>query len=105
MERDSIFNYNMFWHGYSMMEHEKLLQCNRVSIAYDLPTLMKEEKSKPITLPKWIMVSFELKIYESDAYFILNNYELITHFNYDRLYLKNPRIGNDFIVYFFRRKD
>ena len=105
LERDSIFNYNMFWHGYSMMEHEKLLQCNRVSIAYDLPTLMKEEKSKPITLPKWIMVSFELKIYESDAYFILNNYELITHFNYDRLYLKNPRIGNDFIVYFFRRKD
>ena len=104
-ERDSIFNYNLFWHGYSMMEHEKLLQCNRVSVAYDLPTLMKEENSKPISLPKWIMVSSELKIYDSDAYFILNNYELITQFNYDRLYLKNPRIGNDFNVYFFRRKN
>ena len=104
-ERDSIFNYNMFWHGYSMMEHEKLLQCNRVSVAYDLPTLMKEENSKPIFLPKWIMVSSELKIYDADAYFILNKYELISQFNYERLYLKNPRIGNDFDVYFFRRKD
>ena len=104
-ERDSIFNYNLFWHGYSMMEHEKLLQCNRVSVAYDLPTLMKEENSKPMFLPKWIMVSSELKIYDSDAYFILNNYELISQFNYDRLYLKNPRIGNDFNVYFYRRKD
>ena len=104
-ERDSIFNYNLFWHGYSMMEHEKLLQCNRVSLAYDLPSLMKEETSQPFTPPKWIMVSFELKTYESDAYFILNNYELVSGFEYNRLYFKNPRRGTMFNISFYRRKD
>lgn len=104
-ERDSIFNYNLFWHGYSMMQHEKLLQCNRVSLAYNLPTLMKEETSRQITLPKWIMVSFEMQLYEYDAYFILNNYELISQFKYDRLYLKKPKIGNEFNVCFYHRKD
>ena len=104
-DRDSIFNYNMFWHGYGMMEHEELLQCNRVSVAYDLPTLMEEEKAKPRFLPKWIMISFELKTYEADARFILSNYELISQFSYDRLYLETPRIGNQFNVYFLRRID
>lgn len=104
-ERDSIFNYNLCWHGYSMMEHEKLLQCNRVSVAFDLPTLMKDEKTKPMFLPKWIMISSGLKIYDSDARVILNNYELVGQFNYDRLYLKKPRIGSYFTVYFYRIKD
>lgn len=104
-ERDSIFNYNLFWHGYGMMEHEELLQCNRVSIAYDLPTLMKEETDRPLIPPKWIMVSFDLKIYEEDVRFILNNYELISEFQYERLYLTKPKIGNQFQVFFFRRRD
>lgn len=105
IERDSIFNYNLFWHGYSMMEHEELIQCNRVSIAFDLPTVMKEEANQPIQSPVWIMISPELKYYEEDAYFILNNYELNFELNYDRLYLKNPNIGNLFHVCFYRRKD
>ena len=104
-ERDSIFNYNLFWYGYSMMQHEKLLQCNRVSLAFNLPTLMKEESSKTIHLPKWIMVSFNTRIYDSDAYFIINNYELISQFTYDGLYLKSPKIGKSFVVSFYRRKD
>ena len=104
-EHDSIFNYNLFWHGYSMMEHENLLQCNRVSIAYDLPTLMKEEASRPFSPPKWIMLSFNMRYYKEDAYFILNNYELVEVFHYDRLYLKKPRIGNDLEISIYRRKE
>lgn len=103
-ERDSIFNYNLFWHGYGMMQHENLLQCNRVSIAYDLPTLMKEESSRPFVSPKWIMLSFNMKYYQEDAYFILNNYELVETFHYDRLYFQKPKIGNDLEISIFRRK-
>lgn len=104
-ERDSIYNYNLFWHGTGMMEHERLLQSNRVLytyLAFQLPTLRKEE-TETIILPKWIMVSFEMPLFESDARFILENYELVCQFHYDRLYLRRPRIGNEFTVSFFRR--
>ena len=104
-DRDSIFNYNLFWHGYSMMQHENLLQCNRVSVAFDLPTLMKEEASKPPVSPKWIMMSPNMKYYDNDASFILDNYELVDSLHYDRLYFNRPRIGNDLEILFFRRKD
>lgn len=103
-EKDSIFNYNLFWHGYGMMEHEGLIQCNRVSLAFDLPTLMKEERSKPFLPPKWILFSYEMKYYPEDIYFIQKNYELCCEFNYDRIYLNKPRIGNKFQVYLCRRK-
>ena len=103
-ERDSIFNYNLFWHGYSMMQHENLLQCNRVSIAYDLPTLMKEGSLRPFVPPKWIMLSFNMKYYQDDVYFILNNYELVETFHYDRLYFRKPKIGNNLEISVFRRK-
>ena len=105
IERDSIFNYNLFWHGYNMMEHQELLQCNRVSLAFNLPSLMKEESEKPLSMPKWIMVSFELGIYDYDIHFIRNNYELVHQFHYDRLYFQHPKIGKSFNVCFFRRKD
>lgn len=104
-ERDSIHNYNLFWHGYSMMQHEDLLQCNRVSIAYDLPTLMKQESSKQLAPPKWIMMSPNMRYYDEDAKFILNNYELVDSLHYDRLYFHHPRIGNELEILFFRRKD
>lgn len=103
-ERDSIFNYNLFWHGYGMMEHENLLQCNRVSIAYDLPSLMKEEASRPSILPKWIILSFNMKYYKEDVDFILKNYEMMATFHYDRLYFQKPRIGNELEISVFRKK-
>lgn len=104
-ERDSIFNYNLFWHGYGMMEHEELIQCNRVSLAFDLPSLMKEEAGHSLPKPVWIMICPEFKYYKEDARFILDNYELSFVLNYDRLYFKNPRVGNLFHVYFYRRRD
>ena len=104
-ERDSIFNYNLFWHGYGMMEHEELIQCNRISLAFDLPSMMQEEANHSIASPIWIMISPEFKYYEEDAKFIINNYELKYELNYDRLYLKSPSIGNLFHVCFYRRKD
>ena len=104
-ERDSIFNYNLFWHGYGMMEHEELIQCNRVSLAFDLPSLMKEEVGHSLPKPVWIMISPEFKYYKEDASFILDNYELSFVLNYDRLFFKNPWVGNLFHVYFYRRRD
>lgn len=104
-ERDSIHNYNLFWHGYSMMQHENILQCNRVSIAYDLTTLMKQESSKQLSPPKWIMMSPNMKYYEEDAKFMLTKYELVDSLHYDRLYFHHPRIGNELEILLFRRKD
>lgn len=105
MERDSICNYNLFWHGYSMMEHEKLLQCNRVSVLFDLPSLMQEEASKTEYSPKWIIISWDRKYIKTDRIFIHYYYELIDSFLYDRLYLDKPRIGDSFEICLYRRKD
>ena len=104
-ERDSIFNYNLFWHGYSIMEHEKLLQCNRVSILYDLPSLMKEETTKMTYPPKWIIISWNRRSLKRDKLFIRYYYELIDSFQYDKLYFTKPKIGNSFEISLYRRKD
>lgn len=106
-ERDSIYNYNLFWHGTSMMEHEGLIQCNRVlftSLAFELPTLKKEEQSKTLVPPKWMLVSYNMKYYLDDVVFIQANYDLCCEFHYDRLYLRKPLIGNEFHVCFYKRK-
>ena len=105
IERDSIYNYNLFWHGYGMMEHEELIQCNKVSVAYDLPSLMKKEVSKPLVPPKWIMISPSMKCYPEDVTFILNNYELVQTIHYDRLYFQKIKIGNEFDICLYSRKD
>lgn len=107
-ERDSIFNYNLVWHAASMMQHEGLLQSNRVLFTYltfKLPTLYKEETSKPPMKPKWILVNFDMSHYSNDIDFIHNNYELHCELNYDRLYLNRPRIGQAFKVCLYRRID
>lgn len=102
-ERDSIFNYNLIWHGYSMMQHEKLLQCNRVSLGFDLPTL-KEKTSKPASKPKWILITWNYMV-KNDRLFINNYYELVDSFLYDQLYFTKPMIGKRFEVCLYQRKD
>ncbi len=108
VERDSIYNYNLFWHGTSMMEHERLLSNNRVlftALVFNLPTLWKEETAKPLSPPKWIMVSFEKPCKREDAYFIVQNYDLTHTFVYDYQVLEKPKIGEVFQVHLYRRKD
>lgn len=102
-ERDSIFNYNLIWHGYGMMQHEKLLQCNRVSLGYDLPTL-KEKTSKPASKPKWILITWNYMV-KSDRVFINKYYDLVDSFPYDQLYFTKPMIGKKFEVCLYCRKD
>lgn len=107
-ERDSIYNYNLYWHGTHMMEHEGLLQSNRVlytSLIFMLPTLWKEETSKPSIPPKWIMVSFDKYCKKDDIQFIINHYELYSHFEYNSQYIQKPMIGEIFEVCFYRRID
>ena len=107
-ERDSIYNYNLHSPATSMMQHEGLLQCNRVlftSLAFDLPTLWEEETAKPFIPPKWILLSFEKKYDEEDAYYVLGAYEEACSFHYDKLYFRTPYIGDEFDVYLYRRKD
>ena len=107
-ERDSIYNFNLFWHGTNMMEHEGLLQCNRVLFTtslFRLPRLIKEETSKKNGPPKWMILSFDKKYDENDMRFILENYELVCSFVYDKQYLKKLNFGKKFEVCLYRRAD
>jgi len=108
VERDSIYNYNLIHYGTSLMQHEELIQCNRVlftSLAFRLPTLHQEEVSKPLSPPKWIMLSWNFYIPDDDAVFIMENYELKHTITYDRLYLTKPKIGRIFDISFYCRKE
>lgn len=107
-ERDSIYNYNLYGNGAGLMQHEKLIQCNRVffsSFAFNYKKLKEEETKKTFYPPKWIMVSWERFFDKGDARFILENYDLHCDFCHDRIYLKKPKIGKSFQVYLYRRKD
>lgn len=106
-ERDSIFNYNLHGNGAGMMQHERLIQCNRVffsSFAFTYKRLQEEEAEKPFYPPKWIMVSWNRYYTKEDAYFVINNYDLYCEFDHNRMYLQKPKIGQTFRVYLYRRK-
>lgn len=107
-ELDSIYNYNLYGSGVALLQHEKLLQSNRVlfsSFAFKYKRLNKEELEKPFYPPKWILFSWNRKYAKRDAYLILNYYDLYCEFPYNRIYLKKPKIGKNFQVYLYRRKD
>ncbi len=106
-ERDSIYNYNLYWHGTHMMEHENLLLCNRVlytELLDQLSTLRKEETSKPFIPPKWIMVSFDKPYKAEDATYILKNYDLSFSFLYDMEYFHKSNSEKVFEVGLYRHK-
>ena len=107
-ERDSIFNYNLHGNGAGMMQHEKLIQCNRVffsSFAFTYKRLREQEVEKPFYPPKWILISWDRYFTRDDAYFVINNYDLYCEFNHNRMYLHKPKMGQEFQVYLYRRKD
>ena len=107
-ELDSIYNYNLYGSGVALLQHEKLLQSNRVlfsSFAFKYKRLNKEELEKPFYPPKWILFSWNRKYAKRDAYIILNYYDFYCEFPYDRIYLKKPKIGKTFQVYLYRLKD
>ena len=106
-ERDSIYNYNLHATGAAMLFHEGLMPCNRVlftSLVFVLPSLHKEETSKPFEAPKWIMVSFD-KYLSDDARFIAARYEWVCSFQHDKLYWDKPTIGENIEISLYRRKD
>lgn len=107
-ERDSIYNYNLYSFGTGMMQHEGYIQCNRVlftSLTFMLPTLWKEETSKPFIPPKWMLFSYDKNYDKNDVYFISKNYDVSCSFHYDRMYWRKHNIGDEFDVYLYRRKD
>ena len=108
VERDSIYNYNLSGIGAGMMQHEGLLQCNRVlfsPLAFHLPTLHNEEVSKPFISPKWILISGDKWIYQDDILFIQENYDLIDYFVHNTQYIEGLDTGEVSTVCFYRRKD
>ncbi len=108
LERDSIYNYNLSGFGAGMMQHEGLLQCNRVlftPLAFNLPTLFEEETSKPFNPPKWIMISWNMKVKRNDGLFIIGNYDLKYTFKHNRIHLIKPRKDKTFKINLYRRKD
>lgn len=105
-ERDSIYNYNLYSIGTSMMHHESLLQSNRVlftSLGFTLPTLKKEEAEKPFIPPKWILLTTDKYIEPNDAKYIESNYVIAYSFQYDKLYFPKPKIGELLQVYLLKR--
>ena len=107
-ERDSIYNYNMSGICCGMMQHEGLLQCNRVffsPLTFALPKLHQAETDRVEKTPKWILVSFDQFYDHNDACFITEHYELGCSFIHNSIYLKRPRIGNEMEVRLYRRKD
>ena len=107
-ERDSIYNYNLAGTGSGFLQHENILQCNKVlfsTFAFKYKRLNDEEKEKFFYPPKWILISWNKKFFKRDAYIILNYYDLYCDFPHDRIYLKKPQIGKTFQVYLYRRKD
>ena len=107
-ERDSIYNYNLKSLGTSMLQHENLIQCNRVlfsTLIFDLPTLWKEETSKPFVPPKWFLFTPDRTYDKYDIMYMLQNYDLVYSFYYDKLYFEKPHIGEDAYVYLYRRRD
>lgn len=108
VERDSIFNYNLYGSGVGLLQHEKKLQCNRIlfsSFAFTYKRLYQEEREKPFKAPKWVMLSWERSYLKDDACFVLNNYDLYCEFPFERIYLKKPQLGYTFQVYLYRRKE
>lgn len=107
-ERDSIYNYNLYSIGTGMMHHEGLIQCNRTlftSLVFALPTLWEEENSQPLVKPKWMILSWDVYFTNEDAWFIVDNYDLYDEFEYDKVYLEKPLVGDRFKVYLYRRKE
>ena len=91
-----------------MMQHEGLLQCNRVlysPLAFHLPTLHNEEVSKPFIMPKWVLLSGDKLLYQDDVSFILENYDLIDYFYHNTQYIDGLNIGEVSTVCFYCRKD
>ena len=107
-ERDSIYNYNLSGIGAGMMQHEGLLQCNRViysPLAFHLPRLHKEEIAQPFTMPKWILISGDKSYDEEDVLFIQEYYELKDYFEHNTRYIKGLNMGEQTSVCFYRRKN
>lgn len=105
-ERDSVYNYNLIYFGTGLMQHEGYIQCNKVlftSLTFILPKLWKEETSKLVVNPKWIMISFDKQYLNDDADFIKENYELFCSTHY--VYFRNPKYNDEFDVHLYRRKD
>ena len=89
-ERDSIYNYNTSGIGCGMMQHEGLLQCNRVfysPLAFNLPTLRRIESENAKVLPKWILISWNQHYDRKDALIIINRYELHCSFIFNSILL------------------
>lgn len=107
-DKDSIYNYNLHATGAAMLWNEGLMPCNRVlftSLVFVLPSLMEEEKAKPFTAPKWILVSFDKYYLADDARFIVSRYDYVCSLQHDKLYWEKPKIGERIEIRLYRRKD
>lgn len=107
-ERDSIYNYNLSGVGAGMMQHEGLLQCNRVlysPLSSYLSRLHREEVSKPFSPPKWVMITKDKPYYANDVAFIIENYEWVDSFDHDAQYVEGWNVGESLTVLFYRRKE
>ena len=55
--------------------------------------------------PKWFLITPNRKYNKYDYLFILNSYDLVCSFHYEKLYIEKPRIGEEMDIHLYRRKD
>ena len=108
VERDSIYNYNLYLCGHDLLCNENLFQCNIISLSpfsYGMHSLQEKRMPLEEEHPLWIMISHGI-IISSEMPYIQENYEQRFGLHYDTRYLKNLQgFGIEKDIYFFRRKD
>lgn len=100
-ERSSIYSYNTNLVCCGLLCNERVLECNKVLCNMLNFTLTRFDELAALlekTKPTWIMINAKAKIYESDYSFIVNNYEVKYHFNYDTSYIGEKGITTDFYL-------
>lgn len=106
-ERDSIYNYNLYLCGHDLLCHEKLFQCNRISLSpfsFGMGSLQEKRASLQEESPLWIMICHDVVI-PAEMPYIQENYEESFVLHYDTKYLKNLQgFGIEKDIYFFRKK-
>lgn len=97
----SIWNYNANFEGVGILQRNRLLQCNRVMLDFQLdfyPPLREEELGKLEKIkPAYIITQTDKPYLEEDVDFILSNYEIVKE-----VALRND--DNPFGVSILRRK-
>ena len=76
----------------------------QITISMHIDYIQNNDTILKDTIVPYLRINFQNNT-DTAQYFVLNNYDLYCEFCHDRMYLNNPKIGQVFQVYLYRRKD